>query len=311
MVGKLIPDFFPKIFGPQQNQPLDADAVRARFRRRSRAESRRRPRRREEIADGFIKIAVENMANAIKKISVQRGYDVTRYALNCFGGAGGQHACLVADALGMTTRADPSVLVAAVGLRHGPRRHPRHARSRRSRCRSAPRRSPRIKRDRRRGSASDAKNEVAGQGVAGGQDQGDRARAYPLRRHRHGAGGRAPARCAAMTARLREGAQGALRLHRPHQGDGGRGGVGRGGRRRRQVQRTRRQAHARPDCRRRRAHDVSSRAAHGTTPTSITREQLQARRTRSRAPPSSSSRTRPSWSSPAGRPRSRRRTTSC
>src|SRR4029077_7095496 len=57
----------------------------------------------EEIADGFIKIAVENMANAIKKISVQRGYDVTRYALNCFGGAGGPHPCLVADGLGMTT----------------------------------------------------------------------------------------------------------------------------------------------------------------------------------------------------------------
>ncbi len=57
----------------------------------------------EAVADGFITIAVENMANAIKKISVQRGYDVTRYALNCFGGAGGQHACLVADALGMTT----------------------------------------------------------------------------------------------------------------------------------------------------------------------------------------------------------------
>src|SRR5207245_7355299 len=56
----------------------------------------------EDVADGFIKIAVDNMANAIKKISVQRGYDVTRYALNCFGGAGGQHACLVADALGMT-----------------------------------------------------------------------------------------------------------------------------------------------------------------------------------------------------------------
>src|SRR5262249_60186664 len=56
----------------------------------------------EDVADGFIKIAVENMANAIKKISVQRGYDVTRYALNCFGGAGGQHACLVADALRMT-----------------------------------------------------------------------------------------------------------------------------------------------------------------------------------------------------------------
>ena len=57
----------------------------------------------EQVADGFINIAVENMANAIKKISVQRGYDVTGYALNCFGGAGGQHACLVADALGMTT----------------------------------------------------------------------------------------------------------------------------------------------------------------------------------------------------------------
>ena len=77
-------------------------------RRRCRTLSRRSPkdvggRSPEEIADGFIKIAVENMANAIKKISVQRGYDVTRYALNCFGGAGGQHACLVADALGMTT----------------------------------------------------------------------------------------------------------------------------------------------------------------------------------------------------------------
>ncbi len=57
----------------------------------------------EEVADGFLKIAVENMANAIKKISVQRGYDVTEYALNCFGGAGGQHACAVADSLGMET----------------------------------------------------------------------------------------------------------------------------------------------------------------------------------------------------------------
>ena len=57
----------------------------------------------EEVADGFIRIAVENMANAIKKISVQRGYDVTEYALNCFGSAGGQHACLIADTLGMET----------------------------------------------------------------------------------------------------------------------------------------------------------------------------------------------------------------
>ncbi|HSZ66626.1 MAG TPA: hydantoinase B/oxoprolinase family protein [Xanthobacteraceae bacterium] len=101
MAGKLIPDFFPKIFGPRQNQPLDADAVRTAFAKMAKdIGDGRTP---EEVADGFIKIAVENMANAIKKISVQRGYDVTRYALNCFGGAGGQHACLVADALGMTS----------------------------------------------------------------------------------------------------------------------------------------------------------------------------------------------------------------
>ena len=98
MVGKLIPDFFPKIFGPSQNQPLDDNAVRELFAALAK-ETGKSP---EETADGFIKIAVENMANAIKKISVQRGYDATRYALNCFGGAGGQHACLVADALGMT-----------------------------------------------------------------------------------------------------------------------------------------------------------------------------------------------------------------
>src|SRR5215467_10512057 len=99
MVGKLIPEFFPKIFGPAQNLPLDANAVRNAFTDLAQQVGGRKA---EEVADGFIKIAVENMANAIKKISVQRGYDVTRYALNCFGGAGGQHACLVADALGMT-----------------------------------------------------------------------------------------------------------------------------------------------------------------------------------------------------------------
>jgi 5-oxoprolinase (ATP-hydrolysing) len=100
MVGKLIPDFFPKIFGPSQNLPLDAHAVRNAF--TNLAQEVGGGRSAEEVADGFIKIAVENMANAIKKISVQRGYDVTRYALNCFGGASGQHACLVADSLGMT-----------------------------------------------------------------------------------------------------------------------------------------------------------------------------------------------------------------
>ncbi|MER9304570.1 hydantoinase B/oxoprolinase family protein [Mesorhizobium sp. M0293] len=99
MLGKLQPDFFPAIFGPGQDQPLDVGTVRAKFAELA-AEigDGRTP---EAVAEGFVTIAVENMANAIKKISVQRGYDVTEYLLNCFGGAGGQHACLVADALGM------------------------------------------------------------------------------------------------------------------------------------------------------------------------------------------------------------------
>ncbi len=105
VIGKLMPDFFPHIFGPAQDQPLDAGGVRRAFAELANEVNRHLGGERsvEDIADGFIRIAVENMANAIKKISVQRGYDVTRYALNCFGGAGGQHACLVADALGMTT----------------------------------------------------------------------------------------------------------------------------------------------------------------------------------------------------------------
>jgi 5-oxoprolinase (ATP-hydrolysing) len=101
MVGKLIPDFFPAIFGPNQTERLDAEAVRAKF--QEMAERIGDGRTPEEVADGFLTIAVANMAEAIKKISVQRGYDVTGYALNCFGGAGGQHACQVADALGMKT----------------------------------------------------------------------------------------------------------------------------------------------------------------------------------------------------------------
>ncbi|MGJ3262892.1 MAG: hydantoinase B/oxoprolinase family protein [Salinarimonas sp.] len=101
MVGKLLPDCFPRIFGPNGDEPLDAGAVRAAF--ETLAAEIGDGRTPEEVADGFLEIAVANMAEAIKKISVQRGYDVTRYALNCFGGAGGQHACRVADALGMKT----------------------------------------------------------------------------------------------------------------------------------------------------------------------------------------------------------------
>ena len=105
MLGKLQPSFFPRVFGERQDEPLDDGAVRAAFERVAAEVARGsgQPSSPEEVAAGFVKIAVENMANAIKKISVQRGYDVTEYALVSFGGAGGQHACLVADALSMRT----------------------------------------------------------------------------------------------------------------------------------------------------------------------------------------------------------------
>ena len=101
MTGKLIPDLFPKVFGPQSDEPLDDKIVRERFAALARdIGDGREP---EAVADGFLAIAVAKMAEAIKTISVARGYDVTRYALNCFGGAGGQHACDVADALAIST----------------------------------------------------------------------------------------------------------------------------------------------------------------------------------------------------------------
>ena len=108
LLGKLQPEFFPRVFGPGQDEPLDRDAVVAGFEALAAeiaaspaGEGRPAPSA-VEVAEGFLRIAVDNMANAIKSISVRRGYDVTGYTLNCFGGAGGQHACLVADALGMT-----------------------------------------------------------------------------------------------------------------------------------------------------------------------------------------------------------------
>jgi 5-oxoprolinase (ATP-hydrolysing) len=98
MVGKIQPRHFPCVFGPEGDEALDAWVVQERFA----ALAVQTGRKAEEVAEGFIQIAVQQMANAIKKISVARGYDVTRYTLQCFGGAGGQHACLVADALGMS-----------------------------------------------------------------------------------------------------------------------------------------------------------------------------------------------------------------
>ena len=104
MLGRIQPDHFPRVFGPHADQPLDRDGVVARFTALA-AEVQAatgRPTSAESLAEGFRRIAVQNMAGAIKRISVARGYDVTGYTLQCFGGAGGQHACDVADALGMT-----------------------------------------------------------------------------------------------------------------------------------------------------------------------------------------------------------------
>jgi 5-oxoprolinase (ATP-hydrolysing) len=98
MLGKLQPAHFPKVFGLRGDEALDAEVVRAKFGELAQKVGAAA----EAVAEGFLKIAVENMANAIKKISIQRGSDVSEYVLACFGGAGGQHACLVADALGMT-----------------------------------------------------------------------------------------------------------------------------------------------------------------------------------------------------------------
>src|SRR5450830_1557801 len=105
MLGKLQPAHFPRVFGPDANEPLDAETGRAQFTamaERSGAASGQSTTF-EQVAAGFLDIAVGKMTNAIKQISVQRGHDVTEYALTSFGGAGGQHACLVADALGMKT----------------------------------------------------------------------------------------------------------------------------------------------------------------------------------------------------------------
>ena len=98
MLGRLPPNFFPKIFGPSGDLPIDVELVRQRFKELAATIGELSP---ERLASGFLRIAVENVANAIKKISVARGHDVSRYTLVTFGGAGGQHACAVADALGM------------------------------------------------------------------------------------------------------------------------------------------------------------------------------------------------------------------
>ena len=106
LLGKLHPEYFPNVFGKSGKEPLNKKIVKDKFLLMSQEVSKKTDGSQIDIfllAEGFLKIAVENMANAIKKISIQRGYDVTKYTLNCFGGAGGQHACQVADSLGITS----------------------------------------------------------------------------------------------------------------------------------------------------------------------------------------------------------------
>ncbi|PWI20941.1 5-oxoprolinase [Streptomyces sp. Act143] len=120
MLGRIQPAHFPKVFGPEGDQPLDAELVRDRFAALAR-EIRERTgddRTPEQVAEGYLQIAVANIANAVKRISVQKGHDVTRYALTTFGGAGGQHACMVADSLGMRTVLVPPMagVLSALGI---------------------------------------------------------------------------------------------------------------------------------------------------------------------------------------------------
>lgn len=120
MLGRIPPAHFPAVFGPDGDQPLDAAVVRDRFTAlaheiRERTGDDRTP---EQVAEGYLRIAVANIANAVKRISVQKGHDVTRYALTTFGGAGGQHACRVADSLGIRTVLVPPMagVLSALGI---------------------------------------------------------------------------------------------------------------------------------------------------------------------------------------------------
>ncbi|WP_324788544.1 hydantoinase B/oxoprolinase family protein [Streptomyces sp. H51] len=120
MLGRIQPAHFPRVFGPGGDQPLDDALVRERFTAlaheiRGKTGDDRTP---EQVAEGFLQIAVANIANAVKRISVQKGHDVTRYALTTFGGAGGQHACMVADSLGIRTVLVPPMagVLSALGI---------------------------------------------------------------------------------------------------------------------------------------------------------------------------------------------------
>ncbi|MBT2420398.1 hydantoinase B/oxoprolinase family protein [Streptomyces sp. ISL-22] len=120
MLGRIQPAHFPKVFGPDGDQALDEALVRERFSALARdiSEQTGDDRTPEQVAEGYLRIAVANIANAVKRISVQKGHDVTRYALSTFGGAGGQHACMVADSLGIRTVLVPPMagVLSALGI---------------------------------------------------------------------------------------------------------------------------------------------------------------------------------------------------
>lgn len=120
MLGRLAPAYFPNVFGPDGDQPLDTRTVRERFTALAAtiAEQTGDQRTPEQVAQGYLHIAVTNMASAVKRISVQRGHDVTKYVLTTFGGAGGQHACAVADSLGIDTVLVPPMagVLSALGI---------------------------------------------------------------------------------------------------------------------------------------------------------------------------------------------------
>ncbi|MER5755815.1 hydantoinase B/oxoprolinase family protein [Streptomyces sp. NPDC002088] len=120
MLGRIQPTHFPQVFGPDGDQPLDKALVRDRFTALTREirEQTGDDRTPEQVAEGYLQIAVANIANAVKRISVQKGHDVTRYALTTFGGAGGQHACKVADSLGIRTVLVPPMagVLSALGI---------------------------------------------------------------------------------------------------------------------------------------------------------------------------------------------------
>ncbi|PSL05259.1 5-oxoprolinase (ATP-hydrolysing) [Haloactinopolyspora alba] len=120
MLGRIQPSSFPSVFGPDGDQPLDVTVVRERFAAladeiAAATGDRRAP---EQVAEGFLAVAVANMANAVKKISVLKGHDITRYALTTFGGAGAQHACAVAGSLGISTVLVPPLagVLSALGI---------------------------------------------------------------------------------------------------------------------------------------------------------------------------------------------------